>query len=88
MKRIALALATLLLGCNSPDPPSSKATYVQADYAKDPEGKCEQRPASFYAEHAKSPAGIEEVMALACRRDVRANYHERAAAKALAPLRR
>jgi len=77
---IAGAVIAIALGGCDKEPPAPK--YVQAEYAKDPDGDCEARPSELYAEKAKTPAGIEDLIFMACHFNVRGDYHS-AKAKAL-----
>lgn len=78
----ALALCVLLwaMGCEKPEPPApARPQFVQSDYAKNPDGPCEKHPAEFYADKAKTKAGIEELIILSCQYGVRGDYHGREA---------
>lgn len=75
---IAVAVAALLSGCSKEQPEKPAAvSYVQSDYAKNPDGDCAVRPADFYSEKVKTPAGIEESIVTYCQYRVRGDYHSR-----------
>ncbi len=78
----ALAVCALLctVSCEKQEPPApAPPQFVQSDNAKNTDGPCEKHPAEFYADKAKTKAGIEELIMLSCQYRVRGNYHGREA---------
>ena len=65
----AFALAALLAGV------AAAANYVQAEYAKNPDGDCVRTPAGFYEDKVRTAKGIEETIFLACQTKARGDYN-------------